>query len=79
MKKYTPHLPQYKVQVRGVVTGWQDIYHCVATQRQIRAIHPQPHPSMRVSCETWELGQIAELVACPDIGVLFKPFKTSVV
>ena len=32
----------------GVVTGWQDIYHCVAAQRQIRAIHPQPYPIMRI-------------------------------
>ena len=24
-KKQTSHLPQYKVQVCGVVTGWQDI------------------------------------------------------
>ena len=60
------HLPQYEVQI-GVVTGWQDMHHCVAAQHQIRAIHPQPHPIMRIPCETWERGQITELVACPDV------------
>ena len=32
----------------GVVTGWQDIHHCVAAQSQIRAIHPQPYPIMHI-------------------------------
>ncbi len=45
---HTPYLPQCKVQVRGVVAGWRDIDYCVAAQLQIRAIHPQPHPSMRI-------------------------------
>ena len=76
---YTPYLPQCEVQVRGVVAGWRDIYHCVTAQRQIRAIHAQPYPIMRIQCETWELGQIAELVARPDIGNLFRLFETSVV
>ena len=67
MENHTPHLPQYKVQVRGVVTVWKDIYLCVAAQRRIRVIHPQPYPIGRISCETWESGQIAELVACPDV------------
>ena len=67
--KHKSHLPQYKVQVRGVVTGWQDIYHCVAAQRQIRAIHAQPYPIGHILCKTWEQGQIAELVACPDVGI----------
>ena len=63
----------------GVVTGWQDIHHCVAAQRQIRVIYPHPHPIMCIPCETWERGQITELVACPDIGILFRPLETSVV
>ena len=49
------------------MTVWQDIYHCITVQRQIRAIHPQPYPIMRISCEMWERGQIAELVAFPDV------------
>ena len=61
------------------MTGWRDIYHCVAAQRQIKAIHVQPYPIMRILCETWELGQIAELVAHPDIRNLFRPFEMSVV
>ena len=32
----------------GVVTGLQDIHHCVAPQRRIRVIHVQPYPIMRV-------------------------------
>ena len=76
---HTPHLPQNEVQVCGVVTVWQDICHCVATQRRIKAIHPQPHPIMHILCETWERGQITELVARPDFGILFRPFETSVV
>jgi len=79
MKNHTPYLPQCEVQVRGVVAGWRDINHCVAAQCLIRAIHPQTYPIMRTPCETWELGQIAELVARPDIGNLFRPFETSVV
>ncbi len=47
-KVHTPYLPQCKVQVRGVVAGWSDIDHCVAAQRQIRAIHVQPYPIMRI-------------------------------
>ena len=49
MKNRTPYLPQWEVQVRGVVVGWRDINHCVAAQRQIRAIHPQPYPNMRIA------------------------------
>ena len=75
---HTPYLPQCKVQVRGVVAGWRDINHCVAAQRRIRAIHPQPRPIMGIPCETWELGQIAELVAHPDIGHLLRLFERSV-
>ncbi len=48
MKNHTPYLPQCKVQVHGVVAGWRDINHCVTAQRQIRAIHLQPYPSMRI-------------------------------
>ena len=44
----TSYLPQCEVQVRGVVFGWRDINHCVAAQRRIRAIHPQPYPIMRI-------------------------------
>ena len=66
-KNHTPYLPQCEVQVRGVVAGWRDINHCVAAQLRIRAIHPQPYPIMRIPCETWERGQIAELVARPDM------------
>ncbi len=44
MKNHTPYLPQCEVQVRGVVAGWRGIYHRVAAQRQIRAIHVQPYP-----------------------------------
>ena len=79
MKNYTPYLLQCEVQVCGVVAGWRDINHFVTAQCQIRAIHPQPYPIMRIPCETWERGQIAELVAQPDIGSLFRPFETSVV
>ena len=78
-KKYTPHLPQYKVQVRGVVDGWPDINHCIASQRQIRAIHPQPYPIGRIPCKMWERGQVPVRDARPDVGVLFRPFETSVV
>ena len=46
IKNHTPYLPQCKVQVRGVVASWHDINHCVAAQRQIRAIHFQPYPIM---------------------------------
>ena len=46
--KHTPYLPQCKVQVRGVLSGWRDINHCVAAQRRIRAIHAQPYPIMRI-------------------------------
>ena len=49
------------------MAGWRDINHCAAAQRRIRAIHPQPYPIMCIPCETWERGQIAELVACPDV------------
>ena len=66
-KNHTTYLPQCEVQVRGVVSGWRDINHCVTAQRRIRAIHPQPYPIMRILCETWERGQITELVACPDV------------
>ena len=52
-EEHTPHLPQYEVQVRGVVTVWQDIYHCVAAQCQIRAIHAQPYPLGRISLLAW--------------------------
>ncbi len=48
MINHTPYLPQCEVQVRGVVAGWRDINHCVAAQRQIRAIHPQPYPIMPI-------------------------------
>jgi hypothetical protein len=48
MKDHTPYLPQCEVQVRGVVAGWRDINHCVAAQLQIRAIHAQPYPIMRI-------------------------------
>ncbi len=67
MLNHTPYLPQCKVQVRGVVADWSDINHCVAAQHQIRAIHHQPYPIGRILCKTWEWGQIAELVACPDV------------
>jgi hypothetical protein len=63
----------------GVVTGWQDINHCVAAQLQIRAIHEQPYPVGSIPCETWERGQTVAQDACTDIGNLFRPFKTSVV
>ena len=49
------------------MTGWRYIHHCGAAQRRIRAIHPQPYPIGRILCKTWERGQIAELVACPDV------------
>ena len=78
-KYHTPYLPQSEVQVHGVVAGWGDINHCVAAQRPIRAIHVQPYPIMRILCETWELDQIVELVARPDVGNLFRPFEMSVV
>ncbi len=47
-ENHTPYLPQCEVQVRGVVSGWRDINHCVAEQRQIQAIHDQPYPIMRI-------------------------------
>ena len=77
-KNHTPYLPQCKVQVCGVVAGWRNINHCVAAQLQIRAIHVQTFPIMGIPCETWELGQIAELVARLDIGNLFRLFEMSV-
>ena len=61
------------------MAGWNDIYHCVAAQLQIRAIHAQSHPIGRILCKTWEWGQIAELVARPEDGNLFRLFETSVV
>ncbi len=48
MKNHTPYLPQCEVQVRGVMSGWRDINHCVTAQRQIRAIHVQPYPIMHI-------------------------------
>ena len=66
-KNDTSYLPQCEVQVHGEVTVWHDIHHCVTAQRRIRAIHPQPYPIGRISCKTWERGQIAQLVACPDV------------
>ena len=46
-ENHTPYLPQCEVQVRGVVAG-RRINHCVAAQRQIRAICPHPYPIMRI-------------------------------
>ena len=52
---------------------WQDIIITVlqhnATQLPIRAIHAQPHPIRHILCVTRERVQIAELVACPDVGI----------
>ena len=67
-KNYTPYLPQCKVQVRGVVAGLRDINHCVAAQRQIRAIYAQPYPIVRTPYETWERVQTVARDACTDVG-----------
>ena len=49
------------------MAGWRYINHCVAAQRRITAIHPQPYPIGCILCETWERGQIAVCDACPDV------------
>ena len=50
------------------MAGWRDINHCVSAQRQIRAIHAQPYPIVRIRCEMWERGQTVAQDACTDVG-----------